>query len=94
MHARPIVSIGLPVYNGENYLEETLLAIRDQTFTEFELIIADNASTDRTAEICRDHAAHDGRIRYVRNAENVGAAANHNLVLELTRAPLFKWQAA
>jgi glycosyltransferase involved in cell wall biosynthesis len=93
MDTKPIVSIGLPVYNGENYLEETLLAIRNQTFAEFELIIADNASTDRTAEICRDHAANDSRIRYVRNTENLGAAVNHNLVLELTRAPLFKWQA-
>jgi glycosyltransferase involved in cell wall biosynthesis len=93
MDTKPVVGIGLPVYNGENYLEETLLAIRHQTFAEFELIIADNASTDRTAEICRDHAANDSRIRYVRNTENLGAAANHNLVLELTRAPLFKWQA-
>lgn len=89
----PRVSIGLPVRNGENFLEETLRSICGQTFADFELIIADNGSTDATQRICEHHARQDRRIRYVRHEENAGAAANFNLVLELARAPLFKWQA-
>ena len=90
---QPLISIGLPVYNGANFLEETLRSIANQTFTDFELIIADNASTDATASICLEFARLDPRVRYVRHPENVGAAANFNLVLELARAPLFKWHA-
>ena len=87
------VSIGLPVYNGEKYLEETLDAILAQTFADFELIIADNVSTDRTEEICRAYAAKDARIRYVRNEENLGPAWNHNRVFELSAGEYFKWAA-
>lgn len=91
--SKPVLSIGLPVRNGENFLEETLRSLRGQTFADFELIIADNGSTDATQRICLEHAQRDSRIRYVRHEENAGAAANFNLVLELARAPLFKWQA-
>jgi glycosyltransferase involved in cell wall biosynthesis len=87
----PRVSIGLPVYNGENYLTETLDSILAQTFTDFELIISDNASTDGTEAICRKYAAQDARIRYVRNASNLGAARNYNHVFELARGEYFKW---
>ncbi|MFZ1425801.1 MAG: glycosyltransferase family 2 protein [Geminicoccaceae bacterium] len=89
----PLLSIGLPVRNGENFLEETLRSLCGQSFTEFELIIADNGSTDATQRICQEYERRDPRIRYVRHEENAGAAANFNLVLELARAPLFKWQA-
>jgi Glycosyl transferase family 2 len=88
---RPRVSIGLPVYNGENYLAETLDSILAQTFRDFELIISDNASTDGTEAICRRYAASDQRIRYVRNAENLGAAKNYNRVFQLARGEYFKW---
>jgi glycosyltransferase involved in cell wall biosynthesis len=91
MNDKPRVSIGIPVYNGENYLEETLDSILAQTFTDFELIISDNASTDRTEEICRAYAARDPRIRYYRNEKNVGAAANYNRTLELARGEYFRW---
>ena len=89
----PRVSIGLPVYNGANYLADALNSICHQSFGDFELIVADNASTDGTEAICREFAARDLRIRYVRNGTNIGAAANHRLVLSLARAPFFKWQA-
>ena len=88
---RPRVSIGVPVYNGENFLAETLDSILAQTFTDFELIISDNASTDGTEAICRDYAARDRRIRYVRSASNVGAARNYNHVFELASGEYFKW---
>jgi glycosyltransferase involved in cell wall biosynthesis len=87
----PRVSIGLPVYNGANYLAETLDCILAQTFEDFELIISDNASTDGTAEICSQYAARDPRIRYVQNATNLGAAKNYNRVFELSRGAYFKW---
>ena len=87
----PILSIGLPVYNGEHYLESTLESIVAQTFTDFELIISDNASTDATPEICRAIAARDRRICYFRNPVNLGAAKNYNRVFELSRGKYFKW---
>jgi glycosyltransferase involved in cell wall biosynthesis len=87
----PRISIGLPVYNGGKYLRFALNSILSQTFTDFELIISDNASTDATQEICREHAAKDGRIRYYRNESNIGAAGNYNRVFELSSAGYFKW---
>lgn len=88
---RPRVSIGVPVYNGDNYLAETLDSILAQTFTDFELIISDNASTDRTEAICRQYAARDHRVRYERNPTNLGAAKNYNRVFELSQGEYFKW---
>ncbi|NLE30630.1 MAG: glycosyltransferase family 2 protein [Phycisphaerae bacterium] len=90
---KPRVSIGLPVYNGQEFLEETLHSILNQTFNDFELIICDNASTDRTAEICRSFAKRDRRIRYYRNEINLGAAKNFNRVFSLARGEYFKWSA-
>lgn len=85
------LSIGLPVYNGENYLAAAIDSLLRQSFTDFELIIGDNASTDRTAEICRVFGASDRRIRYHRNETNIGAAGNYNHTLELARGEYFKW---
>ena len=90
---RPRVSIGLPVYNGENFLEFALDSILGQTFQDFELIISDNASTDATESICRRYAAKDSRIRYYRNPNNQGAAQNYNRVFALARGEYFKWAA-
>ena len=71
----PLVSIGMPVYNGEKYIREALDSLLAQTFTDFELIISDNASTDATEIICREYAAHYPQIRYVRQRVNRGAPA-------------------
>ncbi len=86
----PTVSIGLAVYNGEKYLEQAIESILAQTFTDFELILSDNASTDRTEEICRKYAAQDSRIRYHRNEKNIGGANNENQTFQLSRAPYFR----
>jgi hypothetical protein len=91
--AGPKVSIGVPVYNGQRYLEHALRSLVSQSFTDFELIISDNASTDRTAEICRDLAASDSRIRYHRNATNIGANPNFNRAFELATGQYFRWAA-
>jgi len=91
--ATPTVSIGMPVYNGEKYIRESLDSLLSQTFTEFELLISDNASTDGTEAICREYAARDSRIRYVRQNENRGAAANFELVLYKAQGEYFMWMA-
>ncbi len=90
----PKVSIGLPVYNGERYLSQALEAILAQTYPDFELIISDNASTDKTSEIVQEYAHKDTRIRYHRNEENLGAANNFNRVFDLARGAYFRWATA
>src|SRR5580692_5215252 len=94
MNAVPRLSIGLPVYNGEDYLAESLDALLGQTYTDFELIISDNASTDATADICRMYQEKDGRIRYIRQPNNSGSAPNHNFVSDVSHGDLFKWAGA
>ena len=89
--APPRLSIGLPVYNGEEYLAESLDALLGQTYEDFELVISDNASTDGTQDICLQYAAKDPRIRYIRLPRNIGAAPNHNYVFAECRSELFKW---
>jgi glycosyltransferase involved in cell wall biosynthesis len=88
------LSMGLPVYNGERFLPQTLEAILAQTFTDFELAIVDNASTDGTAAICQDFARRDRRVRYHLNERNIGGGPNWNRAFEMSApAPYFKWVA-
>jgi glycosyltransferase involved in cell wall biosynthesis len=85
------ISVGMPVYNGELYLEEAIKSVLGQSFGDFTLYISDNASTDRTEEICRDYAAQDARIVYRRNRTNVGAAKNYNCLFAMATSPYFRW---
>jgi hypothetical protein len=85
------VTIGVPVYNGERFLAEALTSLQQQDFTDLEVIIADNASTDGTQEIARGFAQADSRFVYRRNTENIGGARNLNLLLDVARSPFFKW---
>lgn len=87
----PPVTVGLPVYNGEKHLPATLKRLLGQTCGDFELLIADNASTDGTEEICREAAAQDARVRFVRHEKNRGALGNFNFVAEQARSPLFRF---
>ncbi|HMB77448.1 MAG TPA: glycosyltransferase family 2 protein [Kiloniellaceae bacterium] len=89
----PCVSIGLPVYNGENFVTEAIKSVLDQTFTDFELIVSDNHSSDRTEEICRAFQASDSRVRYFRNEKNLGAAPNYNIAWQHAAGKYFKWLA-
>ena len=91
---RPRVTVGVPVFNGEAFLRETLDSLLGQTLREIEIIVSDNGSTDRTEEICREYAARDERVRYYRSDINRGAAWNHNRVAELATGDLFKWNSA
>jgi glycosyltransferase involved in cell wall biosynthesis len=89
----PSVSIGLAVYNGENFVKEAIDSILAQTYQDFELIISDNASTDKTGEICLDYVSRDNRIRYYRNTTNIGGANNENRTFHLSRGKYFRWAA-
>lgn len=90
----PKISVGMPVYNGETYLQAAIDAVLAQTEGDFELIICDNASTDATASIARACAERDHRVRHVRNEENIGAARNYNRCFELARGSFFRWNNA
>jgi glycosyltransferase involved in cell wall biosynthesis len=85
------VSIGLPVYNGERFIRNSLDSILSQKFTDFELIISDNASTDATEYICKEYATKDKRIRYIRQPETVPAIDNFTKVLDLAQGDCFMW---
>jgi glycosyltransferase involved in cell wall biosynthesis len=89
--SHPCVSIGIPVYNGEKYLREGLDSLLQQTFTDFEIIISDNASTDSTEQICQEYAQRDRRIKYYRNETNLGPTANYAKLTELAQGDYFKW---
>jgi hypothetical protein len=93
MDGAPRVSLGVPLYNAERYLEGCLDALLSQDYPDFEIIISDNASTDRTWEICQRYAAQDGRILLYRNPRNFGGHVNYARVVELARGELFKWVA-
>ena len=84
-----IVSIGVPVYNGEKYLRVALDSLLAQTFRDLEIVINDNGSTDATQDICREYLARDGRVRYTRNEVNRGLVWNHLRVQDLARGRYF-----
>jgi glycosyltransferase involved in cell wall biosynthesis len=89
----PLVSIGLPVFNGGGFLRRALDSLLAQSFTNFELIISDNASTDKTREICEEYAARDARLRYIRQERNLGGLENFNFVLREAHSRYFMWAA-
>jgi glycosyltransferase involved in cell wall biosynthesis len=91
MSGTPRLTVGLPVYNGDTFLAQSIEALLSQTFEDFELIISDNASTDGTAEVCELYARQDSRVRYVRQPHNIGGVGNHNFVAEQASGELFKW---
>ena len=87
----PRLTLGLPVYNGERFLAQSLDALLAQTYSDFELIISDNGSSDRTSEIAKQYQSVDPRIRYVRHDQNRGSTFNHNFAMGQARGELFKW---
>ena len=91
---QPLVSIGIPVFNGERFINQALDALRAQTYDNLELVVSDNASTDSTGEICREYASKDRRIKYFRNPVNVGLYENFRRVVTLATGEYFMWAAA
>lgn len=81
----PKISVCLPVFNGERYLPQLLDSVLAQSFREFEFLISDNCSADRTQELCLAYAGRDPRIVYSRNDRNIGANANSDLLVHKAR---------
>jgi glycosyltransferase involved in cell wall biosynthesis len=94
MSETSLVTIGLPVYNSERYLRQSLDSLLAQTYSDFVLVISDNASTDRTQEICQQYASADSRIKYSRNETNIGNPRNFNRVAGLVSTRYLKWSTA
>jgi len=92
--AEPRVGIGMPVFNGEAYIRQAIESLLGQTFGDFELVIADNRSTDGTESICREYVALDRRVRYHRNDHNLGGPGNFRRVFALCRGEYHKWSTA
>lgn len=94
MTSTPRLSLGMPVYNGETFIRETLDSILGQSFADFALIICDNASTDATQEICDEYQCRDARITYLRNQKNIGAGPNYRRAFHsCPETEFFKWAA-
>ena len=91
MSDRPVISVGLPVFNGDQYLDETITSILSQDVTDLELIISDNGSTDETCSIISQRSSRDNRITAVFSEDNLGAAWNFNNVLRLAQGNYFHW---
>lgn len=89
----PVISIGMPVYNGAKYIREALDSLLAQTLSDFELIISDNASTDETRKICEEYAGKDQRIRYICQDKNLGGGFNFNYVFFQAKGRYFAWLA-
>ena len=84
------LTVAVPVFNGERFLAQCLDSLLSQTYRGFVLLISDNASTDRTQEICRHYLERDPRVRYHRNPVNIGMYGNFNRLLGLVQTPYVK----
>jgi glycosyltransferase involved in cell wall biosynthesis len=93
MSKQPLVTIGIPLYNGEKYLRQALDSIVTQDYLNLEIIISDNCSTDKTKDICLEYASRDSRIKYYEQEKNLGATANFNFILNLANGSFFTWAA-
>jgi glycosyltransferase involved in cell wall biosynthesis len=85
------VSVGMPVYNEEQFIEETILSILNQDYKNFELIISDNASTDKTKQICLNYSENDSRIRFYSRETTTDSTTNFNYVASLAKGDFFMW---
>lgn len=89
----PLVSVGMPVFNAGHLIREAIEQVLQQTHQNLEIIISDNHSDDSTADICREFASMDNRIKYFRQATTIGATENFRFVLEQASGDYFMWAA-
>tara|TARA_B100000315_G_scaffold253913_1_gene293782 strand:- start:1761 stop:2684 length:924 start_codon:yes stop_codon:yes gene_type:complete len=86
-----MVTLGLPAYNSDQCIGTAIESILCQTFSDFELIVSDDASTDYTYKVCREYQEKDNRFFFIRNKKNIGAINNFNIVLNKARGKYFAW---
>jgi glycosyltransferase involved in cell wall biosynthesis len=79
------VSVIMPAYNAEKTIAESVRSVLSQTFTDFELIVTDDCSSDGTPDLCEGFAKEDRHVRMLRNTKNMGAAAARNLAINEAR---------
>jgi len=89
----PEVTIAIPVYNGDQFIEKRIESIISQTYQNFQLIISDNASTDSTSKICKKFSESDTRISYIRQEKNIGSLENFNFLIRQASGKYFVWAA-
>jgi len=87
----PLVTVGIPVFNGERWLADAIDSILAQTLDDFILVLADNASTDGTRAICERYAMQDSRVQYRRSTSNIGLFRNYDRAFQLSSTKYFKW---
>lgn len=87
----PKLTVGVPIRNNERWIGRAIDSVLGQTFGDLELVISDNASTDRTVEICADYAERDPRVRFVQNEQDIGILRNYNRLVALGRGEYFRW---
>jgi glycosyltransferase involved in cell wall biosynthesis len=87
----PLISIGIPAYNSEDSIAATIATVQAQAYLNWELIISDDASQDRTGEICRQIAAQDPRVHYIPQTSNLGLAGNFEFCLQEAKGRYFMW---
>jgi glycosyltransferase involved in cell wall biosynthesis len=90
----PKVSVGIPVFNGGEFLRKSIESIANQSYQDIEIIISDNCSTDNTSSICLEYASRDSRIRYIRQLENYGSISNFKAILSQATGQYFMWAGA
>jgi Glycosyl transferase family 2 len=91
MSTLPLVTVGMPIFNGERYAGQAIESILGQTYRTLELVVSDNASSDRTEDIVRAYAGRDVRVRYVRSSVNRGGVWNRNRLIEMASGKYFMW---
>jgi len=89
-----ILTVGFPIYNGEKFLKRRLDNILTQSYNNFLIIISDNASTDKTEQICKEYQKIDPRITYVKQTKNLGGINNFLWLINNSNTEYFVWAAA
>ncbi|HQS53041.1 MAG TPA: glycosyltransferase, partial [Daejeonella sp.] len=89
----PLVSIGMPAYNGEKWIRRALDSLLLQDYPNTEIIISDNLSTDRTLDICAEYAATSNKIRIIKQPVTIGIVENFRVVLTAATGKYFMWAA-
>lgn len=89
-----LITVGIPTFNSEAYLGLAIEGLLAQTFSDFELVVSDNASTDGTRNVVENYMSIDRRVRYIRHSENIGANLNYSHVVRIANGDFFKWSSS